>query len=234
MFDGILDPTVRKRPYFGAGFLMGILWLLILFAATAASAEFSFQPGRAQMIGVIMNSFFSLILVVLYGLLVVENSRQSEIQEQQKRMMEFDSGSHLSLQFDRWEGTKPVYKATNNGPGIILNICAETRLDSNQHRETAEPTLDAPGQNPGVLRAGETKEIILPFQVKHEGESISISEYHEILQNEGKESSPTGFFVFAENGSGEASGRRFINAVFGAGHDQPQNVLTRNTTVRIE
>lgn len=234
MWNRILDSVQQNTHPVIQGFIIGLGWLLILLAAIDLSATFSFEASRTQMIGVIMNSFFTFVLVVLYAMLVIETSRQSEIQKEQKRMMEFDSGSNLGFHFERWEAAGPVYRVTNNGPGIILNICAETRLDSDKHRVIAEPTEESPEENPGVLRAGESKEIILPFEVKHDGEYIPIREYHERLRVEGENSTPISFSVFAENGSGETSGSRFLNVVFGAGQDQPQDVFNRGITVRID
>jgi hypothetical protein len=227
MISDLLDAAKSRTTPVVLGIATGIGWLLLLYSAINLSSTLSFSSDRTQMIGVVMNSFSTFILIVLYAMLVIETSRQSDIQKEQKRMMEFDSGTTLILSYSGYSPSGPIYQVHNRGPGMILNIGVETRQNGTELQLAAKPSDEHSAENVGVLRAGEEVELILPYEVEFEGEILPIGEYHKRLCEREAGEETVEFGIYAENGSGNTTKNHLSIYNFGQGQFDPEDVFDR-------
>lgn len=216
MIGEYTEKIADKIPPVGAGLIIGVLWLAIFWAAMNLSGNFSLSNSRVQMVGVIVNSFLTTVLIALYAIIAVHTSRQADIQKEQKRMMEFQSGARLDFRHQGFHDGFPAYQIHNRGPGIVANIGIELkRKDTGESCRTLLERVDGYGdRSPSFLRAGESTEAVLPARISTDEGCMPVPEFETLMEDRDLSRVVVQYEMFAENGSGEEStGHRLTRAL---------------------
>lgn len=187
MKEEILDAYSRKSLAGGVLAIAG--WGGLILSTIWISEWFSFSNSRVQMIGILMNSLLTLGLLLVYMAMARDTATQAKFQEQQTRLMELERKPVLNLEKISFDGEEAVYQATNNGPGMGLDLTLEIeRQDIDEsYRSLARSPDENPESSPSVLRPGDSTKVAFTLRVPTEsGPPISVQEFHEKLVDENR------------------------------------------------